>query len=182
MASLAIIGIVAAMAVPSTTRTMADLRLRADARNLHNSVALAKMRAAARYSRERVFVDLSSNHYVLQYWDKSSSSWENENGTMALGPGVNFGYGSIDEAPPDTQSVLGQSPACTNNAGSAISGTSCIVFNSRGIPIDPASGNPTGDSALYLSDGVGTYGVTLSATPLIRLWTTNAGSANWVHR
>lgn len=182
MATLGIIGIVSAVALPSTTRTMADLRMRADARNLHNTVALAKMRAAAHYSRERVFVDLTTNNYSLQYWEKASNNWTNESGTSPLGFGVGFGYGTIDAPPPDTQSTLGQSAACTDNAGAAIANTSCIVFNSRGIPIDPVTGTPTGDSALYVTDGTSTYAVTLSATPLIRLWSTRAGAADWVHR
>lgn len=170
------------MALPSTTRTMADLRLRGDARNLHNAVALAKMRAAARYTRERIFVDLETNNYLLQYWDKSTNAWTNESGTSPVGFGVSFGYGSIGTPPPDTQSAMGQAPACTSNTGSPVSNTSCIVFNSRGIPIDPANATPTGDSALYLTDGTTTYGITLSATPLIRLWATRAGAAEWVHR
>jgi hypothetical protein len=156
--------------------------MRADARNLHNTVALAKMRAAAHYSRERVFVDLTTSNYLLQYWEKASNSWTNESGTSPLGFGVGFGYGTIDTPPPDTQSTLGQAPACTSNTGTTISNTACIVFNSRGIPIDPATGTPTGDSALYVTDGTATYAVTLSATPLIRLWSTRAGAADWVHR
>ena len=182
LATLGIISIVSAMALPSTTRTMADLRLRSDARNLHNAVALAKMRAAARYTRERIFVDLETNNYLLQYWDKTANAWTNESGTSPVGFGVSFGYGSIATPPSDTQSAIGQSPACTNNTGGTISNTSCIVFNSRGIPIDPATSTPTGDSALYLTDGTTTYGITLSATPLIRLWATRAGAAEWVHR
>lgn len=182
LAALGIIGIVAAIAVPSTTRTMADLRLQSDARNVHNAVALAKMRAAARYTRERIFVDLAAKSFQLQYWDKSTSSWQNERDSDALGFGVGFGYGSLSVPPPNTQSAIAQAPACLNDAGSTISDTSCIVFNSRGIPIDAASGNPTGNSALYVTDGAMTYGVTLSATPLIRLWATKAGNASWVHR
>ena len=50
LAVVGIIGIVAAMTVPSTARTLADLRLRGDARAVHNMVSLAKMRSAARSS------------------------------------------------------------------------------------------------------------------------------------
>jgi type II secretory pathway pseudopilin PulG len=182
LAALGIIGIVAAMAVPSTARTMADLRLQSDARNLHNAVALAKMRAAARYTRERIFVDLAGKSYQLQYWDKSAARWQNERDSNALGFGVGFGYGSISTPPPNTQSAISQSPACQNDAGSPITETACIVFNSRGIPIDPSNGSPTGNSALYVTDGTATFAVTLSATPLIRLWSTRANDASWVHR
>jgi prepilin-type N-terminal cleavage/methylation domain-containing protein len=179
-----IVGVIAAVALPSTSRTLADLRLSGDARSLHNTVSLAKMRAAARFTRERVYVDRTTNSYLLQYWDKAGSAWvnETEGDTTYLSTGVTFGYGDLSTPPANTQTTIGQSPACkTDDGASDISGTSCIVFNSRGIPVD-STGSPYGDSALYLTDGNGTYAVTLSATPLIRLWWTKASGANWVHR
>ena len=62
--------------------------------------------------------------------------------------------------------------------GAAIGNTSCILFNSRGIPVDPAGappavGAPTGNDAMYLTDGTAVYGETISATGLIKLWRTN---------
>jgi prepilin-type N-terminal cleavage/methylation domain-containing protein len=187
LATLGIVGVVAAMAVPSTARTLADLRLSGDARGVHNAVALAKMRAAAHYTRERLYVDRTTNTYHLEFWDKTGGSggtgdWTDEvDPSVSLQTGVNFGFGSIATAPPSTQSALAMSPPCQTRTGSDISNTSCIVFNSRGIPIDGA-GNITGNSALYLTDGTSTYGVTLSATPLIRLWWSKAGAAGWVKR
>ena len=182
LATLAIIGIVAGIAMPATTQTLADLRLRGDARSIHNMVGLAKMRAASRFTRSRVYVDLTTESFRLQYWDKSSSSWVTEGGSTTLSDGVDFGWGGASGPPPDTQTTLAQSPLCKNNAGTSdISSTACIVFNSRGIPVN-SLGNPTGGSAFYLTDGVATYGVTLSATPLIRLWWTPASETHWVHR
>jgi type II secretory pathway pseudopilin PulG len=182
LVTLGIVGVVAATAVPSTTRTLADLRLHGDARSVHNAVALAKMRAAARYSRERIYVDTTTNTYHLEYWDKTASDWKGETDpTVGLQSGVAFGYGGLSTPPPNTQSSIGQAPACKTKTGTDISGTSCIIFNSRGIPVD-GSGNITGNSALYVTDGSGTYGVTLSATPLIRLWWTKASTVQWVQR
>jgi type II secretory pathway pseudopilin PulG len=183
LATLGIIGVVAATALPSSTRTLADLRLRGDARSVHNTVALAKMRAAARFSRERIYADLDSGTYRLQYYDKIATMWKDEETpSTILSSGVAFGYGDLGSPPIGTQSAIGQAPPCKNDAGTSdISGTACIVFNSRGIPIS-STGSPTGNSALYLTDGIATYGVTLSATPLIRLWWTPAGTAQWVHR
>jgi Tfp pilus assembly protein FimT len=184
LVALGIAGVVAAMTVPATTRTLADLRLRGDARGVHNAVALAKMRAAARFTRERLYVDRTTNTYHLEFWDKAAGAWVNEQDpTMNLQTGVTFGYGELSTAPPDTQSTLTMAGACKTGltSGSDISGSSCIVFNSRGIPVD-GSGSVTGNSALYVTDGVGTYGVTVSATPLVRLWWTPATSAHWTHR
>lgn len=181
LVAVGIIGVVSATAMPSTFRVLAELRLSGNARDLHNAVGLAKMRAATRYSRERVYVDLTTNTYKLQYWDKTTSGWVDEQGSSTLSPSVNFGFGSIQTPPPNTQTTIGQSPSCTNNAGTTITGSACVTFNSRGVPIDSA-GNTTGKSAFYLTDGGMTYGVTLSATPLIRLWSTRASTANWVQR
>lgn len=182
LGTLAIVGIVAAIAIPETSASLADMRLRGDARGIHNSIGLAKMRAAARYTRERVYVDLTTNTYRLQYWNRGNGTWVNESGTTGLSRGVSFGFGSLSTPPPNTQSTIGPPGNCLDNAGGAISGSACIVFNSRGIPIDPTDGSPTGGTALYISDGVSTYAVTLSATPLIRLWWTPATEALWVHR
>jgi hypothetical protein len=157
------------------------MRISSDARALHNSVGLAKMRASSRYTRERMYVDLTTNAYQLQYWDKAAGDWVNEPSTVSLSTGVAFGTGGATQPPPNTQSTVAQSVSCTTKTGSAISGTACITFNSRGIPID-ASGHIYGNSALYLTNGGTTYAITLSPTPLIRLWFARAGTNNWVQR
>ena len=67
--------------------------------------------------------------------------------------------------------------ACTD-----IGNTACIVFNSRGIPVD-ATGNPDGNGAiLHHRHETGVYGVTVSATPLVRLWWSPAATTAWVHK
>jgi hypothetical protein len=62
-----------------------------------------------------------------------------------------------------------------------IGNTACIVFNSRGIPVDPV-GAPIGRNALYITDGTGVYGTTLTATPLVRLWWSPVGRDAWVEQ
>jgi Tfp pilus assembly protein FimT len=176
-----IMGVVAAAAVPSTQRTMAEMRISSDARALHNTVGLAKMRSASRFTRERVFVDLTTNAFQLQYWDKTAGDWVNEPSTVTLASGDSFSTGGASQPPPNTQSTIAQSIPCTTKPGSVISNTACITFNSRGIPMD-ASGNPTGNSALYLSNGGTTYAITVSATPLVRLWFARGATNNWVQR
>lgn len=182
LVTVGIMGVAAAAALPSTAAALADFRLRGDARGVHHSVGLAKMRAAARFTRERLYVDLTTNRYRLEYWSKATSAWTLEDGgTIELNSGVTFGFGSLESPPPNTQNALAMAPACRDAANNAIANTSCIVFNSRGIPID-STGGPTGGSALYLTDGNGTYGITISATPLVRLWWTPATEDAWTHR
>ena len=45
------------------------------------------------------------------------------------------------------------------------------MFNSRGIPIEYSTSTPTGD-ALYVTDGMMVYGVTIAPTGMLRLWRT----------
>jgi hypothetical protein len=87
---------------------------------------------------------------------------------------VSFGYGPVTAAPPNTQTAIGPASACTSNADPAVvvANTACIVFNSRGLPID-STGGPTGDDAVYVTDSSAVYGITVAATGFVRLWRTN---------
>jgi hypothetical protein len=70
--------------------------------------------------------------------------------------------------------------ACLDNAGAAIGASACVVFNSRGIPIDIA-GTPTSLDAFYMTGPGAVYGVTVAATGQIRLWKRNTGG-NWIQQ
>lgn len=179
LAVIALVGIMAVISVPMTTRAVNDVRLRGDARAVANTVALAKMRAASVFSRARVFVDLSTNTFFVQVWDRENETWTTEGATMNTSTGVTFGFAGLPAAPPDTQAVISQSPPCTDDEGTPIGNTACVTFNSRGIPVDD-DGAPTGENALYITDGLGVYGTTLTATPLINLWWSPANAVNWV--
>jgi prepilin-type N-terminal cleavage/methylation domain-containing protein len=177
----AVVGIVAVIALPMTGRTVGGLRLKGDAQGLSNSVALTKMRAASSFSRARLYADLGMNWYMVQVWDKVADAWVTEGSPVRMSGAVSFSTGGIGQPPPNTQVAIAQSDPCFDGEGNAIGGTACIVFNSRGIPVD-GDGSPTGRNALYISNGVGVYGVTITATPLVRLWWAPAGRAAWVQQ
>jgi prepilin-type N-terminal cleavage/methylation domain-containing protein len=177
---VAIMAIVGAIALPNVFRTNEDLRLKGDGRAIAQSVGGAKMSAAAKFSRARVFVDLDTNSFYSQYWDKPTDTWVTDGGTSQLSPGVTFGFGALDTPPPDTQVAILQSPACIDDDEiTPIGNSACIVFNSRGIPVDNA-GTPVGDNAIYITNGVGVFVTTLTATPLVRLWQSPANSVAWI--
>jgi prepilin-type N-terminal cleavage/methylation domain-containing protein len=178
----ALVGIVAAIVVPSTTRTLADMKLSGDARALHNMVGLAKMRAGARFTRVRVQADLTSKSFFMQYLDKTTGFWTTEGGIVTLADTVDFGFGAIATPPPSTQANIGQSAACLDEANAVIANTACVVFNSRGIPLNTATDKPTGETGFYVTDGTSVYAITLSATPLIRLWQSRADTAAWIKK
>jgi Tfp pilus assembly protein FimT len=177
MIVVGLIGVISAIAVPMMKNTLGDFSLTGDARALSNAVSLAKLRAAATFSQSRVFVDLTDKSYHVETWQKAPPAWVAEGGTRTLSTSVAFGFGVVGTAPPFSQAAIVQASECVTDMGAAIGNTACILFNSRGIPVDPAGappavGSPTGNDAVYLTDGTAVYGVTISATGLIKLWRT----------
>jgi len=171
---VALVGVLAAIAVPMSGNTIKFLKLSGDARELANETAVAKMRAAAKFTQSRVFIDLNGRSFKVETLNKTTSAWEIEGGATSLSSTVVFGYGPVTGPPPDTQTTIGQSPACmdTSSPPAAIANTACIIFNSRGIPVD-STGSPTGMDAIYVNDGTAVYGITIAATGFIRTWQTN---------
>jgi len=180
--------VVAAIAVPMMKNTIGDFKLSGDARGLTNAVSLAKLRAASDFSQSRLFVDRDARSYHVEVWSKTAvpPDWVTEGGNTALAASDIFGFSVVGAAPPNTQAAIVQAPACLTRLGAAIANTSCILFNSRGIPVDsagvpPAVGAPTGNDAVYITDNTAVFGVTISATGLIKLWRTNPLAAPaWV--
>lgn len=175
MLVVAIIGTLVAITVPMSGNAVRYLKLSGDARELSNATAVAKMRAAAKFTKSRLYVDLTGRQFYVQTFDKSTSTWTTEGGAVSLSSTVTFGFGPIATPPPDTQTTIGQAPACTTMSGSppapvAVANTACIIFNSRGIPIDDSTGSPTGLDAIYVTDNSAVYGVTVAATGFIRTW------------
>jgi hypothetical protein len=175
---LAIFGIVAAIAIPAASPAVSGYRLTGAARGIAYNVSLAKMRAAAGFTRARLFANLSDGSYRIEGWDKTATAWVTEGGTTSLPQGSSFSYGAVAEAPPDTQGTLGWATPCLDNAGVVIANSSCVLFNSRGIPID-ALGVPIGTDALYITDGTAVFGVTIAATGQTQLWWTPTRTLAW---
>jgi prepilin-type N-terminal cleavage/methylation domain-containing protein len=180
MMAIGLIAVVSATVIPITDTSLKNSRLRGDADSVRNMIGLAKMRASSQFTRARVNADLNANTYALEVWNKAAATWVNESGTRPLGTGVSFGFNGLDAPPPNTQVEIGLSPPCSADltAAGAIDGTACIIFNSRGLPID-ADGNLYPRHALYLNGDIGVFGVTVTQTPLIRLWASPNDEAVW---
>jgi prepilin-type N-terminal cleavage/methylation domain-containing protein len=185
---IAIMGVLAAVAIPMSNNSIRYLKLSGDARDFANATSVAKMRAAAKFTQSRVFVDLPGKFYKIQTFEKASPTypagrWIDELGSSHLSSTVSFGYGPLTAAPADTQTTLGPATTCMTAAATpvAIANTACIMFNSRGLPIASSStGAPTNDDAMYLTDGTSVYAVTVAATGFIRTWRANyAAGASW---
>jgi prepilin-type N-terminal cleavage/methylation domain-containing protein len=182
---LAIIGVLAAISIPMSGNAIRYAKISGDARALSNDIAVAKMRAAAKFTQARLFVDIVGKTFKIETCDTPATtpcpSWtiDTNSGLTSLSSTVSFGYSPVATPPvnPDgtlTQTTIGQAALCKNNASPPvdITNTACVIFNSRGIPVD-SGGSPTGNDAVYINDGTYCYGITVAATGFIRSWRTN---------
>lgn len=183
--------IITAIAIPSYTNIVKFVRIAGDLRNINGIAAQAKMRAAANFTRSRLYVDLAANTYHLEIWSKSGAGcWQTDGDTknpctVASSPVFNlsqgdvFGFGALTSGPTPGQAAIAQATPCRNAVGANIANTACIVFNSRGIPINsnPTTPTPIATDAIYITNGNVVDGVTVSATGFIQAWSTNAGSS-----
>jgi Tfp pilus assembly protein FimT len=177
---LGLICTIMAIAAPMFANAIAGFRVSGDARSVSNAIAVAKMRAASDFSRVRLRANLTSRTYAMERWDKTTATWVPEGGTTGLSTSVTFGFGPVAAPPPNTQAAIAQAAQCTDDMGMPIANTACVMFNSRGVPVDSTFA-PTGAGAVYVTNGVEVYGVTISATGLLRMWhTLPIAAPTWV--
>jgi len=188
--ALVIIG----FAVPQITEALRNYRLSGDTRNIKSEILLAKLRAAARFTRSRVRVDFDARTFQTDIWNKATTTWDPValGGPQVLSQGVSFGLGSMTDPPTNedgtpVQAALGQAPPCTDDTaapgdGADMADTACIHFNSRGFPVE-AAGAPTPDGAIYLTSGSVVGGVTVSINGIARAWRGDSSATDyWIRR
>ncbi len=101
---VALIGVIATIAIPQFSNSIAYFRLSGDARSVSNSVALAKMRAASNFSKTRLYVSTATNWHRVERADNSSPPhWTAEGGVTYLSTYTSFSFGSVSTPPPNTQ-------------------------------------------------------------------------------
>jgi prepilin-type N-terminal cleavage/methylation domain-containing protein len=179
MVVLAIMGTIGAIALPQITRALASMRLNGAIRSIANSAAATKTKASAQFTRARLYVDRGANSYHMEICVPIAGAvparclWTPEGGTTFLPANVTFDFNPVGAAPANTQPAIGHAPLCLDNAVPQlpIPNTSCVVFNSRGIPVDDA-GAPTNLDAVYITDQTAVLGMTVSLTGLIGVWAT----------
>jgi Tfp pilus assembly protein FimT len=197
MVSLTIFMILAGFAIPKYLTLQSSVRASGDNRSIAGLVAQAKLRAASEFTHARVYVDLNGNSFQLQVWNKTGGCWlvdtdptntcvtytsSAPSGTVQnLAKGDTFGFGALTAGPTVGQTTIGQAAQCLDNSNTAISNTACIVFNSRGIPINAATSAPIATGAFYLTNGTVVDGITVSATGSLQTWSAsaNASLSSW---
>ena len=66
--------IIAGFAVPSFLQTLRNFRINGDGVSINGEILTAKMRAAARFTHTRVYLDLANRQFRSQWWDKTLNS------------------------------------------------------------------------------------------------------------
>jgi type II secretory pathway pseudopilin PulG len=155
---VSVIIIVAAVAVPSLLNSSRPMKLRNDAHALANLITMARMRASTEFAHVEVscttnvtpaYCILESSAFPLP----TNFTVGSEVQKIFLSQGVSFGIpASI------TTQVMNQAAAFQGDAAEGVTTNPVIPFNSRGLPVDVATGGtPTADYALYLKDTTGNY-------------------------
>ena len=179
---LAIAGTLAAMTVPVSMSLVDDYRLSGDAHDVSNSIAMAKMTAAAQFTRARLRVNLVAGTYQVEVWQKTGTpGWVADGGISLLAIGDTFSSGTITAPPPNSQAAVAQAPACRDAANAVIAGTSCVQFNSRGISVDDA-GTLSAVRLVYLSGPTGVFAVVVSGTSQLQVWRISPGGGTWIQQ
>ena len=154
--------IIMVIGLPSFTKTQALYRASGDGRSIAETLTLAKMRAGANFTKERVVFNPADNTYQLEKYNKTTGNFEVDGGVKNLSTGVSFGFGSIS-TPAGSQTTITQ--------------TTTMTFNSRGIPVDN-SNQPTADNAVYLNNSTGYYAVSIALSGRIQVW--KSTPSGWV--
>jgi prepilin-type N-terminal cleavage/methylation domain-containing protein len=176
-----IFGVVAAIAIPVGPTAVRGYKLAGHAQAISYQISLAKMQAASAFTRARVFVDFAARTYRLEVWNATAGTWATDGPVQQLLQPIGFGFGSAGVPPPNTQGAIAQPAPCLDGAGAAIPNSGCVMFNSRGIPVD-STGAATGANAVYLTDGTAVYATTVAATGLTQLWWTPNNVISWVRQ
>lgn len=189
--------ILVAFTAPKYLTIRNALRASGDVRSIADVTAQAKLRAASDFTHARVYADLNGNTFQLEVWYKAGNSgngcWVVDSdptntcisfsssapsgAVVNLSPGDTFGYGTLSAGPTTGQTTIGQAGQCYDNSGTAISNTACIVFNSRGIPINGSTLAPVATDAFYLTNGTVVDGITISATGSLQTWSASANAS-----
>ena len=183
-------GILAAVAIPQYVTIVRNQRIRGDAHSLAGNTSVAKMRAGADFTQARIYLDLAANSFRVDDWDQTNNCWHPDttaagtcaNGTpgrtaILLSEGVTPGLGGVGAPPPNTTAGLSQASPCTDNTRvGTVAGTACIVFNSRGMPLNGVPGG------LYIRDTKNVDGVTVNASGMVQTWSAPLSGGGWTHQ
>jgi Tfp pilus assembly protein FimT len=142
---VAIVTAIIAVATPQLSSFNRAYKIRNDADSIANLINLARMRAAATFSRVEVSCSTTTNQCSLQTQAYKSTTWvaDSNQQTVNLSSGVSFGI------PSGLTVGAGNQSAGPYQGSQAQSVSYAMIFNSRGLPIGN-NGTAVTDYAFYL--------------------------------
>jgi len=196
-----ILGIIAAVALPSALNSLKNYRLHSDATALSGYLNVARMRAAAKYAPYRVIVNISARTYTMERLCGMTPSSVDPACTASPGISAPYAQFTTRQFEGGTQyAMLGDSflscrpsgvtvlpGAITADAAGCPSGGPDPVqihFNTRGLPVDSA-GNPltNGGAIIYLSNQNNLVdAITISMGGRVAVWNWDPGTSQWFMR
>src|SRR5262249_51073753 len=99
-------------------------------------------------------------------------TWVLEGGNNTLPQGLTFGSGLVGAAQATCPSGAGATGITAGTDG-------CIIFNSRGLPLDAAFTQSTALRSLYITDGLQVYKVEVNSMGNIRSYITSVGGTTF---
>src|SRR3954462_13529140 len=95
MMVVAIMGVLAAIAIPMSNNSFRFIKLSGDTRDIANALAVIKMRAAAKFTFARLYVDQTAKQYFIRTYNKTaipSARFVPQAGFVSLASTVSFGF------------------------------------------------------------------------------------------
>jgi len=166
---IAIIGVIAAFALPSAINFVKGYRLHADASAMASALNVTRFRATSQYTPYRLTINTAQRQFIRE---RLSQAYGNpfEEERLPLSQGIQFLTTCPVEPKPGTIGAT------------FTSGSTSIYFNTRGLPVD-SSGAPNNNNVIYLTNDSGLYdAVTVSLGGRITVWNFSQVTSTWVAR
>jgi prepilin-type N-terminal cleavage/methylation domain-containing protein len=167
---IAIIGIIAAFALPSAINFVKAYKLHADASAIGSQLNVTRFRATSQYTPYRLHVSTSAGLFRMDRLSTDYTSSSYTEISLGLSQGDSFLTSCPVSAKPGT-------------LDSSFTGASTdIYFNTRGLPVD-SSKTPTNNNVIYLKNQNNLYdAITVSLGGRITVWGYSTRTSTWVAR
>jgi len=154
---LALVAMVAGFAVPTVSTSMRSWQLASDARNIASTLTYAKISSMSQMTHFQLSFNLGANQWSVSKYNRGTAAYEVEGSTNGLAHGL------------ANNGITFRSTSSSAPSGFGTSSSTSITFNSRGIPVD-ATGRPTANNVVYISDASDNYAITVSLSGRVQLW------------
>ena len=166
---IAIIGIIAAFALPSAWNFVKGYRLHTDASAIASQLNVTRFRATSQFTPYRLSVTASTGTYSMDRMNTTYASPASEV-SLGLSQGISF----------LTTCPVSVKPG--NIPSGVTAGSTAVYFNTRGLPVD-TTGTPTNTNVFYLKNVDNLYdAITVSLGGRITVWNYNVATTTWIAR